>query len=106
VIDQRKILSTGSRARIIASAAVIISALFSGMRGSGFAQEIFVAHPALTFGDIPYYIAREKNFYRDEGFQVKDFYIRGGVTASQALQAGRSISRWRLVPAFGPHCPE
>ncbi len=52
------------------------------------AQEILVAHPALTFGDVPYYIAKEKNFYRDEGFQVKDLYIRGGVTASQALQAG------------------
>jgi NitT/TauT family transport system substrate-binding protein len=52
------------------------------------AQEVFVAHPALTFGDIPYYIAREKGFYRDEGVQVKDLYIRGGVTASQALQAG------------------
>ena len=51
-------------------------------------QEVFVAHPALTFGDIPYYIAKEKGFYRDEGVQVKDLYIRGGVTASQALQAG------------------
>ncbi|MSP40832.1 MAG: ABC transporter substrate-binding protein [Deltaproteobacteria bacterium] len=52
------------------------------------AEEALVAHPALTLGDIPYYIAKEKNFYRDEGFQVKDLYIRGGVTASQALQAG------------------
>jgi ABC-type nitrate/sulfonate/bicarbonate transport system substrate-binding protein len=52
------------------------------------AQEVFVAHPALTFGDIPYYIAKEKGFYRDDGIQVKDLYIRGGVTASQALQAG------------------
>ena len=52
------------------------------------AEEVLVAHPALTFGDIPYYIAREKGFYRDEGIQVKDLYIRGGVTASQALQAG------------------
>ena len=53
-----------------------------------FAQEVFVAHPALTFGDIPYYVAREKGFYAAEGVQVKDLYIRGGVTASQALQAG------------------
>jgi NitT/TauT family transport system substrate-binding protein len=51
-------------------------------------EEILVAHPALTFGDIPYFIARENGFYRDEGFQVKDIMIRGGVTASQALQAG------------------
>jgi NitT/TauT family transport system substrate-binding protein len=49
---------------------------------------VFVAHPALTFGDIPYYIAKEKGFYGDEGVHVKDLYIRGGVTASQALQAG------------------
>ncbi|HKY09511.1 MAG TPA: ABC transporter substrate-binding protein [Candidatus Binatia bacterium] len=66
----------------------LLATLFAGARGSGFAQEIFVAHPALTFGDIPYYIGKEKNFYRDEGIQVKDLYIRGGVTASQALQAG------------------
>jgi NitT/TauT family transport system substrate-binding protein len=52
------------------------------------AEEVLVAHPALTFGDIPYYIAREKGFYREDGFDVKDIYIRGGVTASQALQAG------------------
>ena len=45
MIDQRKILSTGARACIIASAAVTISVLFSGMRSRGFAQEIFVAHP-------------------------------------------------------------
>ncbi|SRR5581483_5506710 len=50
-------------------------------------EEILVAHPALTFGDIPYFIARENGFYRDEGMQVKDIMIRGGVTASQALQA-------------------
>lgn len=76
-----------SRICIILSA-VAIATLFAGARNGSFAQEIFVAHPALTFGDIPYYIAKEKNFYRDEGFQVKDLYIRGGVIASQALQAG------------------
>ena len=78
----------GSRIWLVLLAVVIIAALLVGIRDNSFAQEIFVAHPALTFGDIPYYIAKEKNFYRDEGFQVKDLYIRGGVTASQALQAG------------------
>ena len=78
----------GSRICLVLLAVVIIAALLVGIRDNSFAQEIFVAHPALTFGDIPYYIAKEKNFYRDEGFQVKDLYIRGGVTASQALQAG------------------
>jgi NitT/TauT family transport system substrate-binding protein len=52
------------------------------------AEEVLVAHPALTIGDIPYYIAREKGLYREADLQVKDIYIRGGVTASQALQAG------------------
>ena len=78
----------GCRIWLVLLAVVIIAALLVGIRDNSFAQEIFVAHPALTFGDIPYYIAKEKNFYRDEGFQVKDLYIRGGVTASQALQAG------------------
>ncbi len=78
----------GSRTYIVLLAVGIIAGLIAGIRHETFAQEIFVAHPALTFGDIPYYIAKEKNFYRDEGFQVKDLYIRGGVTASQALQAG------------------
>ena len=78
----------GSRTYIVLLAVGIIAGLIAGIRNKSFAQEIFVAHPALTFGDIPYYIAKEKNFYRDEGFQVKDLYIRGGVTASQALQAG------------------
>ena len=78
----------GSRTGIVLLAVGIIAALIAAIRNNTFAQEIFVAHPALTFGDIPYYIAKEKNFYRDEGFQVKDLYIRGGVTASQALQAG------------------
>ena len=78
----------GSRICLVLLAVGIIAVSFAGIPDNSFAQEIFVAHPALTFGDIPYYIAKEKNFYRDEGFQVKDLYIRGGVTASQALQAG------------------
>ena len=67
---------------------VIFLGLFLLWHRESPAEEVLVAHPALTFGDIPYYIAREKGFYRDEGFEVKDLYIRGGVTASQALQAG------------------
>ena len=67
---------------------IILLALLAISPVQSFAQEILVAHPALTFGDVPYYIAKEKGFYRDEGIQVKDLYIRGGVTASQALQAG------------------
>jgi NitT/TauT family transport system substrate-binding protein len=78
-------LSTMRRS-VLAVLIFLTGCFFSAFRSS--AQEILVAHPALTFGDIPYYIAKEKGFYRDEGIQVKDLYIRGGVTASQALQAG------------------
>jgi NitT/TauT family transport system substrate-binding protein len=79
-------LSTMRRSVLLAVLIFLTGCFFSAFRSS--AQEILVAHPALTFGDIPYYIAKEKGFYRDEGIQVKDLYIRGGVTASQALQAG------------------
>ncbi len=68
--------------------ALMLTVLFCVWSNSESAEEVLVAHPALTFGDIPYYVAREKGFYREEDFQVKDIYIRGGVTASQALQAG------------------
>jgi NitT/TauT family transport system substrate-binding protein len=79
-------LPTMRRSVLLAVLIFLAGCSLSAFRSS--AQEILVAHPALTFGDIPYYIAREKGFYREEGIQVKDLYIRGGVTASQALQAG------------------
>lgn len=78
----------GRKLRSVALAWIVAAVSCFGTYALASAQEILVAHPALTFGDIPYYIAREKGFYRDEGFDVKDLYIRGGVTASQALQAG------------------
>ncbi len=78
----------GRKLRSVALAWIVAAVSCFGTYALASAQEILVAHPALTFGDIPYYIAKEKGFYRDEGFQVKDLYIRGGVTASQALQAG------------------
>jgi NitT/TauT family transport system substrate-binding protein len=68
--------------------AFILSALFCFGPLKAAAEEVLVGHPALTFGDIPYYIASQKGFYREDDLQVKDIYIRGGVTASQALQAG------------------
>ncbi|HEX9444846.1 MAG TPA: ABC transporter substrate-binding protein, partial [Candidatus Binatia bacterium] len=70
------------------SLAIFLAAVVPPAGAAPGLEEILVAHPALTFGDIPYFIARENGFYRDEGFQVKDIVIRGGVTASQALQAG------------------
>jgi NitT/TauT family transport system substrate-binding protein len=72
----------------ISIALALLIGIFAPPAGAAALEEILVAHPALTFGDIPYFIARENGFYRDEGFHVKDIMIRGGVTASQALQAG------------------
>jgi NitT/TauT family transport system substrate-binding protein len=72
----------------ISTTLALLIVFFAPPTGAAALEEILVAHPALTFGDIPYFIARENGFYRDEGFQVKDIMIRGGVTASQALQAG------------------
>lgn len=92
-------LATVSRRRLLLNrrlgsvlAAFVALALFCFSPSNIPAEEVLVAHPALTFGDIPYYIAREKGFYREEDFQVKDIYIRGGVTASQALQAGSVVA--------------
>ena len=85
---QREITMAMDRKLRIVMLAVIVALLAGVFPGNLLAEEVLVAHPALTFGDIPYYIAREKGFYRDEGIQVKDLYIRGGVIASQALQAG------------------
>jgi NitT/TauT family transport system substrate-binding protein len=68
--------------------AFVVLALFCFWPFRAAGEEVLVAHPALTFGDIPYYIASQKGFYREEDFQVQDIYIRGGVTVSQALQAG------------------
>jgi NitT/TauT family transport system substrate-binding protein len=80
-------LSTPKRLGSALPVLIFLAGLFL-LPFAAMAEEVLVAHPALTFGDIPYFIAREKGFYREEGLDVKDLYIRGGVTASQALQAG------------------
>src|ERR1044071_4582400 len=74
--------------RRISLALALLMIVFSRPASAAALEEILVAHPALTFGDIPYFIARENGFYHDEGFQVKDIMIRGGGTAAQALQTG------------------
>src|ERR1051326_7254623 len=87
--------------RRISLALALLMIVFSRPASAAALEEILVAHPALTFGDIPYFIARENGFYHDEGFQVKDIMIRGGVTASQALHAG--CAQVPLAP--GPGAP-
>jgi ABC-type nitrate/sulfonate/bicarbonate transport system substrate-binding protein len=50
--------------------------------------KVYVAHPAATLSDAPYYVALDKGFYREEGLEVLDIFVEGGVRGAQALMAG------------------
>ena len=50
--------------------------------------KIYVAHGAATLTDVPYYIAKEKGFYRDEGLEAISLFVQGGALAAQVLVAG------------------
>ena len=59
---------------------------------SSFAQgkpaKTYVAHAAATLTDVPYYIAREKRFYLDEGLDVTSIFVQGRALSTQVLTAG------------------
>jgi NitT/TauT family transport system substrate-binding protein len=59
---------------------------------SSFAQgrptKTYVAHAAATLTDVPYYIAREKGFYQDEGLDVTSIFVQGRALSTQVLTAG------------------
>ncbi|MBI4523387.1 MAG: ABC transporter substrate-binding protein [Deltaproteobacteria bacterium] len=60
---------------------------------NGFTQEkplatVYVAHAAATLTDVPYYIAKEKRFYRDENLEVTSLFVQGGARGAQVLVAG------------------
>lgn len=76
--------------KIIGIGLIVSSATFVPCSAYGQAKlaTIYVAHGATTLTDVPYYIAREKHFYRDEGLDVASLFVQGGALAAQVLVAG------------------
>jgi ABC-type nitrate/sulfonate/bicarbonate transport system substrate-binding protein len=68
---------------------VLLSFVFAA---ASFAQtrpaKIYVSHAAATLTDVPYYIAREKKFYLDEGLDVTSIFVQGRALSIQVLTAG------------------
>jgi NitT/TauT family transport system substrate-binding protein len=51
-------------------------------------SKVYVAHPAATLSDAPFYIALDKGFYQQEKYEVLSIFVTGGPTGAQALIAG------------------
>jgi ABC-type nitrate/sulfonate/bicarbonate transport system substrate-binding protein len=70
----------------------IFAFLVSTLAATSFAQtkpvKIYVSHAAATLTDVPYYIAREKKFYLDEGLDVTSIFVQGRALSIQVLTAG------------------
>jgi NitT/TauT family transport system substrate-binding protein len=64
----------------------------AAIAASSFAQskpvKTYVSHAAATLTDVPYYIAREKKFYLDEGLDVTSIFVQGRALSIQVLTAG------------------
>jgi ABC-type nitrate/sulfonate/bicarbonate transport system substrate-binding protein len=71
---------------------VIVAFLVLALPVASFAQskpvKIYVSHAAATLTDVPYYIAREKKFYLDEGLDVTSIFVQGRALSIQVLTAG------------------
>jgi NitT/TauT family transport system substrate-binding protein len=71
---------------------IMIPALVLGFTAASLAQskpiKIYVSHAAATLTDVPYYIAREKKFYLDEGLEVTSIFVQGRALSIQVLTAG------------------
>ncbi len=75
------------------SIALFLFAFLSAFSPDLYAQEkpltrVYVAHAAATLTDVPYYIAKEKGFYREEGLEVLSLFVQGGARGAQVLVAG------------------
>jgi len=74
-------------------ATVMLSCLFAfALTGTGRAAEalkkVRIAFPSMVIDFAPLWVAREKGLFRDEGLDVENMLIPGGVRGVQALIAG------------------
>jgi NitT/TauT family transport system substrate-binding protein len=70
------------------SAVLVIFAFVVPSLAQGRPTKTYVAHAAATLTDVPYYIAREKGFYQDEGLDVTSIFVQGRALSTQVLTAG------------------
>jgi ABC-type nitrate/sulfonate/bicarbonate transport system substrate-binding protein len=72
--------------------ALSVSLAIAAIAQPSFAQsrpvKVYVSHAAATLTDVPYYIAREKKFYLDEGLDVTSIFVQGRALSIQVLTAG------------------
>src|SRR5690242_582418 len=75
----------------------LITVMFSGLcafvlTGTGRAAEalkkVRIAFPSMVIDFAPLWVAREKGLFRDEGLDIENMLIPGGVRGVQALIAG------------------
>jgi ABC-type nitrate/sulfonate/bicarbonate transport system substrate-binding protein len=77
--------------RTLSVGLVVIAVVFAFAVASfaqGRAVKTYVSHAAATLTDVPYYIAREKKFYLDEGLDVTSLFVQGRALSIQVLTAG------------------
>jgi len=70
------------------SVSLAIEAIAHPLFAQGRSVKVYVSHAAATLTDVPYYIAREKRFYLDEGLDVTSIFVQGRALSIQVLTAG------------------
>jgi ABC-type nitrate/sulfonate/bicarbonate transport system substrate-binding protein len=70
------------------SVSLAIAAIAQFSFAQGRPTKVYVSHAAATLTDVPYYIAREKRFYLDEGLDVTSIFVQGRALSIQVLTAG------------------
>ncbi len=80
------------RYRMTCVSTVFLVTFLLARASSGLGQskpaKAYVAHAAATLTDVPYYVAREKRFYRDEGLEATSLFVQGGALSAQVLVSG------------------
>ena len=72
----------------VLSGILVIVAIATSSFAQGRPVKTYVSHAAATLTDVPYYIAREKKFYLDEGLDVTSIFVQGRALSIQVLTAG------------------